>query len=278
MDELRGRSSAARIAVSLLGAMMMTGSACAELHIFSLPDGRSLEARIVSYDAKSGQVTLEREDGNRFKVSPSGFVESDQRYIKEWVTANAFLSDNTLKVDCEDKQIKEWKEEETTVLHYSSGDLIDDAYVHNVIEYEEIGYDFTFENKGASPISGLTLEYCIYYQQSRMIWEETPPVEVMTLYGTVDLPDLLSGKPVTISTKTVTIYDDEINPIAFYARSDQRRGGEGEVLGIHARLVMKQGDEVSMRDVAGSESISEEEYPWTETTSNNIRPPSVVWQ
>ena len=57
---------------------------------FTLPDGRSLEAEIVQYDERLGQVELKRADGKLVKIKPSVFVEEDQAYVDEWIIHSIF--------------------------------------------------------------------------------------------------------------------------------------------------------------------------------------------
>ena len=83
MNEIGKKQVLWRGVAVLLSVMLVPQLVRSELHVFSLPDGQVLEAKIVSFDAKSGRVVLERKDGKRAKVNPSGFVGADQQYIKE---------------------------------------------------------------------------------------------------------------------------------------------------------------------------------------------------
>ncbi|MCK4563989.1 MAG: SUMF1/EgtB/PvdO family nonheme iron enzyme [Verrucomicrobia bacterium] len=69
------------LSISLFGAML----AKADLHEFTLMDGRTIKAEIVRYNAVLRKVDLKREDGKIVQVKSAIFVESDQRFIKEWV-------------------------------------------------------------------------------------------------------------------------------------------------------------------------------------------------
>jgi len=275
MNEIGKKQVLWRGVAVLLSVMLVPQLVRSELHVFSLPDGQVLEAKIVSFDAKSGRVVLERKDGKRAKVNPSGFVGADQQYIKEWVTANTFLSERTLKVECENRQVNKWKEKETRSIKYSSGDIVEN-FVHNVIKYEQITYEFTFENKAATSIQGLRLEYCIYYEQSAMSRDVAPAIESKTLIGKMDLPEIAAKNAVTVSTVPVMIYEDDINPVPQLG-GDQRRPGEGEIVGIRARLIFKKGEEETVREIYEPDSLSAEEYPWTDKSSPNERKKSFSW-
>jgi len=243
----------------------------AERHIFTSTDGRALEAEIVGYDAKAGMVEIERSsDEKRVKVKPTIFVKEDQQYIKDWFAANAFLSDTILKIECKDREENAWKEKETEDLVYTGGDTVKD-FVNNVVSYEEIVFDFTFSNKGKVPLTGLTLAYCIYYEQSAMTDGEKPEAVLKTMYGTVDIPEITEKKPIKLSTVPVMIYEDNINPIPT-SEGDQRRPGKGEIIGIRARVYRKGGNLKTRRDIAEPRLVSDDEkYPWTEESSPNER-------
>lgn len=254
----------------LIGCMvLLVGAAQAEMHAFSLPDGRALEAEIMGYNAKVGLVELKRQDGKRVKVKPSVFVEDDQKYIKEWAASNAFLSERMLKVECDDQIVKKWKEEETQDVRYTDGS-IEKNYIHNVIKYENVAYDFTFNNTTAIPIRDLVLEYCIYYEQSTMVWEDKPEAEQKTFCGHMDVPELREEAVVKLSTKPVMIYEDDINPVP-QLNGDQRRPGKGKIIGVRARLKMKKGE--AFREISKPSTLSKEKYPWATKSSSNKRKP-----
>jgi hypothetical protein len=241
----------------------------AELHEFNLPDGRSLKAEIVGYKARIGEVELKREDGKTVSVKPSVFVDDDRTYIQDWVAAHAFMSERVLKIVFDDQVVKKWKEEEVQDVRYTDGSIEED-FIHNVVKYENVAYDFTFLNMTATPIKDLLLEYCIYYEQSTMIWEDKPEVEKKTMYGKIEVPVLREQVTVKVSSKPVMIYEDDINPVPL-SDEDQRRPGRGEIKGMRARLRMKNGSGDIVREMSHPSALSAEKYPWSTTSSPNTR-------
>jgi hypothetical protein len=265
---MKGMSRAGVWVVAVI--LLFASPVCAEMHVFSLQDGRVLEAEIVDYNGKLGKVTLKRLDGKRVPVKVNIFVEVDQQYIKEWAASNAFLSDSILQVKCNDQVLKKWKEEEKRDIRYTGGE-VEEGFVHNVIKYEDIVYAFTFKNTASTSIRGLHLEYCIYYEQSYMVWEEKPEMEQKTFSSSLELSELKEKLEVTVNTKPVMIYEDDINPVPI-RDGDQRRPGKGKIIGIRARLSMKAGDKNIVREIVSPNSLSEEKYPWSTKTSSNKRP------
>ncbi len=53
---------------------------------FTRRNGKTIRAKLVSFDSESGKITLEQENGRRAVVIPSVFGEHDQEYIQEWIT------------------------------------------------------------------------------------------------------------------------------------------------------------------------------------------------
>lgn len=241
----------------------------AEMHAFLLPDGRGIEAEVMSHNSRLGLVELKLINGKTVSVKPSIFVEEDQAYIRQWIAQNAFLSERTLRITCDDNVVKKWKEEETRDVRYTSG-TIEKDFIHNVIKYVDTRYQFDLKNNGDAVIEGLEIEYCIYYEQSYMVWEEKPPVEQKTFHGRVDVPVISSRGTASVQTKTVMTYEDDVNPIP-QLDGDQRRGGKGKIIGIRARIRMKGKDAGAYREITVPKTLSDTKYPWTEATSSNTR-------
>ena len=68
---------------------------------FMSNDGRSVDARIIEYDAKQSRVEVECRNKKKMWVAPDVFSETDQVFIKEWIAANKFLSTTTLGLSIE---------------------------------------------------------------------------------------------------------------------------------------------------------------------------------
>ena len=92
-------------------------------HTFDLPDGRSLEATILSVDDRSGIVELERTDGKIAKVKTTVFIEEDQLYIKNWISDRLFISPVNLQIETDNILLEQWKEEEYADLTDTDGNV-----------------------------------------------------------------------------------------------------------------------------------------------------------
>ncbi|MBN2162382.1 MAG: hypothetical protein JXR25_15405 [Pontiellaceae bacterium] len=258
--------------VFLIGALFVASHVYADIRIFTAPGGKTVEAEIVDYDARSGLVQLKRKDGKELKVKPCIFVEADQRYIKNWMKAQTVLADQSLRINSSKKVIKEWKVPESKDLSFTSGNKEEDI-VFNTIDYQSVAYEFTFKNAASNPIKDVELEYCIYYEQSPATSGKSPEAQVKTRYEKTKIMIITTDEPYVITTEPVTIYEDLINALPL-AGGDPRRGGEGKIIGVLARVSTKVGELTVSRSWSYPKSLDPEKYPWVETTSSNEHSPT----
>ncbi len=249
--------------ISMASVVLLSSVGYAEMHAFSLPDGRALEAEIMDYNTKLGLVELKRADGKRVKVKPSVFVEEDQAYIREWAKSLAFRSPNIFKITCSDETVKKWKEEETQDIRYTDG-TVEKDFTINVKKFEQIAYKIAFNNTGATVLQGMTLEYCIFYEQSKLTRRgEKPEMQQKTLKGKIDVTVIQGKSKSEVLTKPAEIYEDNLIDIPQGGDGDQRRPGIGDVHGIRGRLYLKAGDgSTVMREFSKPTSLSEKDFRW----------------
>jgi len=77
-----------------------------DYRIFTDNEDRTVEAKIVKFDARSGKVTLESRKRRKVTVMATIFSEEDQDYIKEWISVRDFLSNSKLRISIVKKQGK----------------------------------------------------------------------------------------------------------------------------------------------------------------------------
>ncbi|VGO20594.1 hypothetical protein [Pontiella sulfatireligans] len=143
---------------------------------FTAQDGRTLSARIVSYDAASGKVLIERADKKRITVAPTAFSAKDQRYVDAWQTAQHFLSTSKFKLDVVRKEVNSTKKEHEVDIgeEEAGGRRGGDSGVQTVAIDKITHYKFNLliENKTKIPVKNLTMEYRIYYDQEKAVKDE----------------------------------------------------------------------------------------------------------
>jgi hypothetical protein len=123
---------------------------------FTDTQGRKIQAKLVSFDSKSGKVTIERNNHRKVTVSPTIFDDSDQAYIQQWV--KGFLLSNktnfSIKIDEEESKLSEF---EKVVKNGSMrGDYTRFSTTQLTVNIKnKTDYDF-----------GLTrLEYCLFIER-----------------------------------------------------------------------------------------------------------------
>jgi hypothetical protein len=245
--------------ISIVSFTLFSSFSYAEMHAFSLPDGRALEAEVVDYNARTGLVDLKRADGKRVKVKPDVFVEEDQAYIKEWNAAKSFTSDKFLKISFDEEILKRWKEEIYKNLTDTEGNV--EEYLMKEIKYEDVAYQVELRNMNKTPLDGMRMEYRVYYEQSRENRDKQKPAQYIWAAKS-DISPIPGGQSVKVVTKPVTIYDDNLNPIG-WADGSERVPGRGDVHGIRARIYLKtaSGKEI-MREACYPKNLSSGEFAW----------------
>lgn len=247
--------------------LCMSAWAGDEFHSFTDTQGRTIELRVITFDGKHNKVTVERQDGRRLIVSAGNFCEADQNYLQQWFMANELLSEDHLKIDCDDKVIEKRKENVRATQASSSGGVIRDVEIGEC-RYEKIAYAITFENKTLKPIENAHVEYKIYYEQTKRGVELDP--EKMVFRGEADLSTLAPGKSNEFMTQPVEIYNDNLSPQNIVSidadgteRSAMLEEAEGEVRGIRGRLIVTLPNEKKIvREFHHPSSLSEKKYPW----------------
>jgi hypothetical protein len=229
---------------------------------FTNTQGQSIRGRVLSFDARKQVVRIERDNGVKADIPISALLEQDQSYIRAWNDAQGFADEDLFRISCKEKKVDETEEEIRQDLTWSSGDT-DKDFLMNVITRERIAYKFEFRNLNAAPLSGIRMEYKIYYEQSEMTHDRSKPkAEQKHLHETVTLDAVPAEENIIVQTKPVEIHEDAINEIDS-SSGDPRQAGKGEVLGIRARLYMTlaTGEEI-VREVCEPLSLSSKTCPW----------------
>tara|TARA_X000000950_G_scaffold104156_1_gene131362 strand:+ start:915 stop:1631 length:717 start_codon:yes stop_codon:yes gene_type:complete len=230
-----------------IGMFVLLGGVLSSLgHTFTLPDGRSLEAEIVQYDERSGQVELKRTDGKLVKIKPSVFVKSDQDYITEWFLHSVF-NGKDISVDINKKKVGQRKE---------------DGNAH-FMRIDEFLYQIEIENRSNIEISELDVEYRIFYEQEENDMDKGRVVKHdRTVQGDLEI-ELLAAKGKRIfSSKEVELVKYEFNSTEYYVPGGDPQATQGSIKGIWVRVECEStGGMKSVRDFYEPSSI-EGKYSW----------------
>ncbi|MDF7826081.1 hypothetical protein P4B35_18770 [Pontiellaceae bacterium B12227] len=246
---------------------------------FTSADGRTLKAKILSYDERKEKVEIQREDNRKLTVSPASFSEKDQTHIRKWYAAQVFMSPNLFQLEVKRKETGSTKKEHEVDVGEDGGGGGrrggGETGVITVAIDKRTTYKFnlTLENKSNTQLNGITIEYRIYYDQQKAVLDEKAnkgraedsdrPERYMAVDALKAKESRARLKPAeaksrrTVSTTSVTLLE----------RSASRSWGDkidlkSNLHGAWIRLTMKGPDgEVLTRDVASSNSIMKK-FPW----------------
>jgi len=130
-----------------VAAFPSTGLGERTLHTFTTPDGRTLNAVIKGYNARTGKIQIERKDGKEVWILPTAFSEPDQEYIQQWIVADQFMSPTKFKIEGDSDKNTTSKH---TTQHSRKTKLEDKT---------EIVYELSLENKMDFSLKDLKIEY-----------------------------------------------------------------------------------------------------------------------
>ena len=157
------------------------GVSASEYRDFLSADGKAIRGKVMRFDARARKVTILRDNKKIFTVPSHVFSDADQQYILEWEHNKVFLSSSSFKIEAKRKEIKDK----------------DGSYSGSITseKVENTAYAVTLENKSGSELKGLTLEYCVYYEQEKANRGKTLEEEGVR-YGSIDVGacvDIYSG-------------------------------------------------------------------------------------
>jgi hypothetical protein len=260
--------------------MIATVSQADEFRTFTAEDGRTLKAKIISYNSASGKVTIEREDRKRIIVAATAFSKKDQTFIENWQVDEAFLSPTKLKLEIERDEVDSSKKnvevdvgEESSGGGRRGGGGMSGVVTVAVDKKTQYKYKLAMENKSGIPLDNMTMEFRIYYEQQKpekdekankgRSKDETSPEKYMAVdqskvkKGEKKIKTLAPKQSGTISTESVVLLQ----------RSASYTWGENidlksDLSGVWIKLSMRGADgEMLVRDICSPESIMKK-YPW----------------
>ena len=228
-------------------------------HTFDLPDGRSLEATILSVDDRSGIVELERMDGKIAKVKTTVFIEEDQLYIKNWISDRLFISPVNLQIETDNILLEQWKEEEYADLMYTDGNV--ERELMKETRFKKELFEITLKNRSNIPLEDLYIEYIIFYEQSKESYDK-PVINQLIKKDKLEIKYISEKSDVVKETDDITTFKDNIMS-KNWTDGRSRTGGKGDVHGFRARLCKKMLDgTVAYREFSNPKSLSTARYPW----------------
>lgn len=170
------------ILLVLAGAVRAAEDIASGYRIFTSKDGRAIEGRIVEYDARKGEVQLERRGAGTVWVTPDVFDEADQVYIHDWIAASTFLIPHHLQPEAE----------KNSLARGGSRSL----------SAETLNYTVTVKNKSSQPLAGLSVEYKYFIDYKG---KKSMPDSIRIESGSGELGDLEPNIKKEITTDPVVL-------------------------------------------------------------------------
>jgi hypothetical protein len=220
-----------------------------EYRIFTDPQGRAIEAKMLQFNAAKRKIKLERKDGKTFWVSPDVFSGEDAVYIQEWIAAEQILSEKNLRISFRKKTDSADEKDD-------SGKLTFDG--------KALHYEVTVENRLALPIESLRIEYLYFIKNRTKTNDKNGPWTIRRVSGRLDIKKMEASGSRVVLTEPVT-YGDKISHIAVYDRYtgslsgyDEKTMSEEDIEGIWLRIYGPEvNGEAVFRDVCYPEELQD---------------------
>lgn len=207
-----------------LAAMISGVRAATEYRNFTSTEGKTIRGSIRAYDARTQTVTIELGNKRISKAPITVFSEDDQIYIRDWEIMKNFTAGSAFKVSA--KRKRQDNESESS-SDYNSKREVTDTY-----------YELILENRSASEMENIELEYCIYYEQE-VIKAGGESCDDGVYCGKTTTVSVASRAKTTIKTDAVSIYREELDADWYYGGSGADNVQNGKVHGIWIRVHLK---------------------------------------
>lgn len=240
------------------------------LHEFTLKDGRTLKAEIVSFNATLKKVELKREDGKRIPVNPSVFTEEDQNYIMAWASLDGIRNERLFKVTCEKDLVEKWKKEEMANVQYDGGNVGKELV--SVSRFQRYIYNLTLENKNTFSLENLKLEYRVFYGQEEDAGSSKVAEQEKVVSGSVNVKQIAPRKKIELKTEPVVLRDTQYSTSVSYGTAETTKTREsGDLKGIWVRITATGPDgQTVVRDIFEPSSL-EGKHKWPESQDKKSR-------
>lgn len=193
-------------------AVALTAGAYEEFRTYSLLDGTSYNAAVISCDSLEDTVELITVDGTLVSSPKTRFADADQDYLSDWEMKEVFMSPTEFVIIPTRWTHRQWIGEE-------AGALPADEEFSLASGNSEYQYCLTLYNLGGVALENLTVDYSIRYrdytESSKSAFhavipeggeEETASVSC-SVDGQVDVPFLDAGRWKMYTTDSVSLAD-----------------------------------------------------------------------
>ncbi|WP_372798468.1 hypothetical protein [Pontiella sp.] len=236
--------------MKLMITALLFGLACAgladEYRTFTDKEGREIRAKIVKSDARSGKVTLLRDNGKRATVPAQVFSDDDVAYIREWSAASQFQMNSKFKIKV-DEEKKKLGDNKTA-----------------------LAYEVELTNNSNMPLEDVRVDYAIFVRVSGFNGSaDTEKIYTGTLkFENLGIGEkralLTSEEKLTKTYKTYSYEDTETVGYVSYTvtKTGQKKSTEDKLAGIWLKVYgPKVGGAQICRDFTDPSSL-QKKYAW----------------
>ena len=140
-------------------ALLSLTSLGEEYRTFTDQQGRIIKAKLISFDSKSGKITIERNNRKKATVSPTIFSNEDQTYINQWAKASLLNDKRNIKFSIAENIGDLSEYEKFTVTAANGG--VDPFFTR----FYESSFMVEIENKSQVDFEKVQLEYCLFIKR-----------------------------------------------------------------------------------------------------------------
>lgn len=194
-------------------ALSLAANGYEEFRTYSMLDGTSLNAAVISCRSVEDAVELVTLDGTLVKAPKTMFAENDQAYLTDWEMRELFMSPTDFVIIPTRWTHRQWIGEDAGAVPVDD----DFSLASGSSEYQ---YCLTLYNLGGVPLENLTVDYSISYRDYKessnsafhsLIRDsddaEPAAVVTCTVDGKVQVPKLDAGKWKMYTTESVALAD-----------------------------------------------------------------------
>ena len=194
-------------------------------HDFLGKNGKTFRGKVLAYDVGRNIVTIQNIHNCTRKVSPEIFSEADRIYLRDWCLSKGFNSESCFRISAKRKQFAVDRKRHVHAYYGSE---------NAKTTIERVGYEIRVDNRIATTLEDISIEYCIYYEQVRADRNKQVTDEGVK-FGLLHIAKLKPKSSTVLKTDPVTLRKHELSADWFYY-SGAENTQKGKMIGIWLRV------------------------------------------
>jgi hypothetical protein len=210
---------------TIVVALLSLSSIGEEYRIFTDQQGRTIKAKIVSFDSKTGKITIERDNRRKATVSPSAFCEEDQEYITQWAKGVLLKDKSAVSFSIS-----------TIPGKYSEYELHGNKthVSRRYTRFRESVFNVEIKNKSNTDFGTIVLEYCTFIERKGY-----GKIDDISYCETGSSSDVLNpSSSTTISTEKLKVFErfrEKSDETEYYKTKDAIESIKGVIFRVYVQ-------------------------------------------